>query len=89
MTAVDKVAIHYNTPEQIDLDSLTVEEAKKYIKAGEFAKGSMLPKIEACIDFVKTSNYRKAIIGSLENASAAIKGNNGTLIKRGGKKKNG
>ena len=89
LTAVDKVSIHYNTSEQVDLDSLTVNEAKKYMKAGEFAKGSMLPKIEACIDFVETSNYRKAIIGSLENASAAIKRKNGTIIKRGGKKKNG
>ena len=89
LTAVDKVSIHYNTPEQVDLDSLTVDEAKKYMKAGEFAKGSMLPKIEACIDFVESSNHKKAIIGSLENASAAIKRKNGTVIKRGGKKKNG
>ena len=59
------------------------------MKAGEFAKGSMLPKIEACIDFVESSNHKKAIIGSLENASAAIKRKNGTVIKRGGKKKNG
>lgn len=89
LTAVDKVSIRYNTPEQVDLDSLTVDEAKKYMKAGEFAKGSMLPKIEACIDFVESSNHKKAIIGSLENASAAIKRKNGTVIKRGGKKKNG
>ena len=82
LTAVDKVSIHYNTPEQVDLDSLTISEAKKYMRAGEFAKGSMLPKIEACIDFVKDSVKRKAIIGSLENASAAIKGKNGTIIKR-------
>ena len=89
LTAVDKVSIHYNTPEQIDLDCLTIDEAKKYIKDGEFAKGSMLPKIEACIEFVKTSDYKRAIIGSLEHASAAIKRKNGTLIKKGGKKKNG
>ena len=89
LTAVDKVSIHYNTPEQIDLDSLTVEEAKKYMKAGEFAKGSMLPKIEACIDFVESGAHKKAIIGSLENASAAIKRKNGTVIKKGGKRKNG
>ena len=82
LTAVDKVSIHYNTPELVDLDSLTINEAKKYMRAGEFAKGSMLPKIEACIDFVKDSVKKKAIIGSLENASAAIKGKNGTVIKR-------
>ena len=47
---------------------------------GQFAKGSMLPKIEACLDFVKGSKDKKAIIGSLENAKAAIEGKNGTLI---------
>ena len=82
LTAVDKVSIHYNTPEQIDLDKLTVEEAEEYIKDGECAKGSMLPKIEACIDFVKSSDRRRAIIGSLENARDAVKRKNGTLIKK-------
>lgn len=82
LTAVDKVSIHYNTPEQVDLDKLTINEAKKYIRDGEFAKGSMLPKIEACIDFVKTGDRKKAIIGSLEHASDAIKRKNGTLIKK-------
>lgn len=82
LTAVDKVSINYNTPEQIDLDKLTVKEAEKYIKDGQFAKGSMLPKIEACIDFVKTSDRKRAIIGSLEKASDALKGKNGTIIKR-------
>ena len=82
LTAVDKVSINYNTPDQIDLSKLTVTEAKKYIRQGQFAKGSMLPKIEACIDFVKDSDKRRAIIGSLENASDAIKRKNGTIIKR-------
>lgn len=82
LTAVDKVSINFNTPEQIDLDKLTVKEAEKYIKEGQFAKGSMLPKIEACIDFVKTSDRKRAIIGSLENASDAINRKNGTIIKR-------
>jgi len=82
LTSVDKVSIHYNTPEQIDIDKLSVSDAEKYIRDGEFAKGSMLPKIEACIDFVKTNDRRRAIIGSLENASDAIKRKNGTIIKR-------
>ncbi len=81
LTAVDKVSIHYNTPSQIDLDQLSVKEALKYIKDGEFAKGSMLPKIEACIDFVKTGQRRKAIIGSLEKAELALKKKSGTVIK--------
>ncbi len=82
LTAVDKVSIHYNTENQIDLDKLTIDEAKKYIEEGEFAKGSMLPKIEACLDFVEGSSNKKAIIGSLEKAKEAINGESGTVIKR-------
>lgn len=81
LTAVDKVCINYNTPEQKELDELTVETANEYIEAGHFAKGSMLPKVEACMDFVKGNPGKKAIIGSLEKASEAIKGMSGTIIK--------
>lgn len=80
LTAVDKVCLNYNTSKQIDLDKLTVKSASKYIKDGHFAKGSMLPKIEACIDFVKGDPSKKAIIGSLEKAKAAIEGKSGTII---------
>ena len=82
LTSVDKVSIHYNTDNQINLDTLTVEEANKYIKENEFAKGSMLPKIEACLDFVTKNDKNKAIIGSLEHAKEAIEGTSGTIIKR-------
>ena len=80
LTAVDKVCINYNTDRQEELDSLSVSEAQKYINENQFAKGSMLPKIEACIDFVKGNPKKKAIIGSLEKASAAMNGNSGTII---------
>ena len=80
LTSIDKVSIHYNTDFQIDLDVLNVQEALKYISNNEFAKGSMLPKIEACLDFVKGTNNR-AIIGSLEKAVDAINGDSGTIIK--------
>lgn len=80
LTAVDKVAINYNTENQKDLDCLTVEQAKNYINEGHFAKGSMLPKIEACITFLEESPNKKAIIGSLEKAKDAIVGNSGTII---------
>ena len=80
LTAVDKVSIHYNTDFQIDLDELSVDEALTYIKKDEFAKGSMLPKVEACLDFVKNSNL-VAIISSLEKAEDAILGKTGTVIK--------
>ena len=82
LTAVDKVCINFNTPEQKELDTLTVEEANSYIESGHFAKGSMLPKVEACIEFVKDTEGKKAIIGSLEKASAAINGKSGTIITK-------
>lgn len=80
LTAVDKVSINYNTSDQIDLDMMTIENAKKYIEAGYFAKGSMLPKVEACMKFVNRSE-KQAIISSLEKAAAAIDGKTGTIIK--------
>ena len=82
LTAVDKVCINFNTPEQMALDTLSVEEANSYIESGHFAKGSMLPKIEACIEFVKDTDGKKAIIGSLEKASDAINGKSGTIITK-------
>ena len=81
LTAVDKVFINYNTPEQMALDELTIEEVNSYIESGHFAKGSMLPKVEACMEFVMGNSGKKAIIGSLEKASEAINGTSGTVIK--------
>ena len=83
LTAVDKVCLNYNTENEISLDTLTVKEAEDYIKEGHFAKGSMLPKVEACIDFVRDSDKKIAIISSLEKASEAINGKTGTIIKGG------
>ena len=80
LTSVDKVSIHYNTDFQIDLDVLSVKDAYNYISKGEFASGSMLPKVEACLGFVSGTN-NVAIISSLEKASDAIKGKTGTIIK--------
>ena len=80
LTAVDKVCINFNKPNQKELDKLTIKEAEKYMRDGHFAKGSMLPKIEACLDFVKNNRGKKAIIGSLDKAEEAIKGTSGTTI---------
>ena len=82
LTSVDKVYLNYNTNNQLALDVISVSEATKYIDEGQFAKGSMLPKVEACIDFVNNSDDKIAIISSLENANEAIKGNTGTVIRR-------
>ncbi len=81
LTAVDKVSINYNKEKQQELDSLTIEECNKYINEEQFAKGSMLPKIQACMMFVSNCKEKKALITSLLSASEALKGNTGTIIK--------
>lgn len=81
LTAVEKVYLNYNTPNALGLDKLTSAEAKKYIKKQEFAKGSMLPKIEACLNFVKACPKGKAIITSLDKAKEALNKETGTIIK--------
>lgn len=80
LTAVSKVCIKYNTPEQKELNTLTLAEAEEYIKNGEFAKGSMLPKVEACIDFVKDTDKGVAIISALKDGIKALNGETGTRI---------
>ena len=64
---------------------MTIDEANKYIKSGEFAPGSMLPKVEACIEFVRYNKLGKAIITSLNKAEKALEGKTGTVIIKGGK----
>ncbi len=84
LTAVDEVKINFNKENEKGLRNITVEEAKNYIDSGEFAAGSMLPKIEACIYFLNHSKNTKAIITSLEKAKEAINGKCGTTIREGG-----
>ena len=80
LTAVDKVSINFNTANQKSIDTMTIEEATKYIEEGQFAKGSMLPKVEACIDFVKKKPEGIAIISALSQGEEALKGKTGTKI---------
>lgn len=80
LTGVDRVAINFGKPNQIDLDKLTAEQARKYIKEGYFAKGSMLPKVEAALKFAESKKGREAIIASLEKVKLALKGESGTVI---------
>ena len=80
LTAVEKVCINFNTPEQQELSSMTVAEAEKYIEEGQFAPGSMLPKVEACIEFVQQHPEGRALITSLECAADGLKGKTGTII---------
>ena len=81
LTAVDKVKINYNKPNESSLDNVTTKDLDKYMEEGHFLKGSMLPKIEAAKAFVSGKNGRIAIIASLEEAREAILGNAGTRIK--------
>jgi carbamate kinase len=82
LTAVEKVAIHFNTPEQENLEDLTLEQCQKYADDGEFAPGSMLPKIESCMSFVENTENGTALITSLEKAKEALEGKTGTRIHR-------
>lgn len=82
LTAVEKVCINYNKENEIKLDKLTQEEAKKYIEQNQFAKGSMLPKIEACLNFLENSSNKKAIITSLDKAKESLLGRTGTIITK-------
>lgn len=80
LTAVEKVSINYKKPDQKDLDKLTVSEARKYMAEGQFAPGSMLPKVEAAVKFVESKPGRITIITSLDKAVEALDGKAGTTI---------
>lgn len=80
LTAVEKVAINFGKPDQKELDSMTVEEAEKYMEEGHFAPGSMLPKVKAAIQFARSGKGRKVIISSLEKAIEALEGKTGTAV---------
>lgn len=79
LTAIDKVYINFGKENELGISKMNVKEAKKYIENEEFAKGSMLPKIEACISFVENTN-KEAIITSLDNAQNAFVDGVGTKI---------
>lgn len=80
LTAVEKVAIHFGKPDEEWLAKMTPEEARKYMAAGEFAPGSMLPKVQAAVEFVESKPGRRALITLLEKAKDGIAGRTGTLF---------
>lgn len=79
LTAVEQVYLHFNQLHQQALSRVSVEDLRSYIQEGHFAEGSMLPKIEAAINYVESTNGR-AIITSLEKAKEALQGKSGTTI---------
>jgi carbamate kinase len=80
LTAVEKVAVNFNRPNQKWLDRLTVEEARKYCDEGQFAPGSMLPKVRAGMKFAQSKPGRTALVTLLEKARDGIAGKTGTVI---------
>ena len=81
LTEVEKVAINFNKANQQDLDKMTLSEADQYCNQGQFAPGSMLPKVEAAMKFVRANPDKKAIITSLDKAMEALEGKTGTVIR--------
>ena len=79
-TAVEKVALNYEQPGQIWVDRMTAEEARRYYHEGHFAPGSMGPKIEASLYYIKYTGNR-VIITNPENISRALRGETGTVIE--------
>ena len=77
LTAVEKVAINFGKPDQKNLDSLTPDEARRYIDEKQFAPGSMLPKVQAAIQFAESKPGRTALITLLEKAHDGIEGKTG------------
>lgn len=80
LTGVDNVSLNYGTDHEVHLDKVTAADADRYAKEGQFSAGSMLPKIEASIDFINAGKGRHAIITSMDMAKDALAGRGGTTI---------
>ena len=80
LTAVEKVAVNFKKPDEKWLSRMTVEEAEEYSDQGQFAPGSMLPKVQACVQFARSKKGRVALITSLDKALQALNGETGTRI---------
>jgi carbamate kinase len=80
LTEVEKVAINWGKPDQKDLEHISLAEAARYVEEGQFAPGSMLPKVLACMKFVRANPDKRAIITSLDKAIVALGGGTGTTM---------
>jgi len=80
LTEVEKVAINWGKPNQENLSHMSLAEAARYCEEGHFAPGSMLPKVKACMNFVRSNPNKKAIITSLDKAIDALEGKTGTVL---------
>lgn len=82
LTGEDKVCLNYNTAEEIPLDHITVSLARSYIEEGQFEKGTILPKIQAAVDFIGDSAVKTALITRLDKSKEALVGRTGTVIHK-------
>ena len=82
LTSVEHVCLNYGTANEQPLDEMTVEEAKQYMEEGQFEEGTMLPKIQAAIDYIGNSAVRSVLIANLEEALDGVSGLKGTLIHK-------
>ncbi|MBQ0097683.1 MAG: carbamate kinase [Oscillospiraceae bacterium] len=82
LTAVEKVAVNFNTPDEKWLDEMSVDEAKEYIKQGQFARGSMFEKVDAAVKFVESKEGRLSLITLIEKACDGINFKTGTVIHK-------
>ena len=80
LTEVERVSLNFNTPEQRDLSALNLADAARYCEEGHFAAGSMLPKVQAAMKFVRANPSKHAVITSLDKAIEALNGESGTVI---------
>ena len=81
LTAIDNVCINYKQPDEIKLTDVSVSKIKEYLQGDYFAKGSMYPKVNACVKFLEKKPGKKAIIAALENAELAFEEKSGTIIQ--------
>lgn len=82
LTGEDKVCLNYNTAEEKPLDTITVAQALNYIQEGQFEEGTILPKIQAAVDFIGDSAVKTALITRLDKSREAMEGTTGTVIHK-------
>ncbi len=83
LTSVEKVRIHYHTPQEAELDRVTAAQARQYMAAGQFGVNNMLPKFRASVEFIEKREGREALITSYDKLKAGLKGKTGTHIVAG------
>ncbi len=81
LTAVEKVALNFGKPDEQWLENVSIDEAKQYIEEGHFAPGSMLPKVQAAVDFAASKFGRTSLITLLEKSRDAVQGKTGTTFR--------